>query len=523
MAHPPQPNVLCLCTDQHRADHLGCMGHPLVRTPNIDRIAATGVAFDRAYVANPLCMPARATYFTGLTPRGHRVRTNGIPLDPRVPTMVGALRQAGYRTHSVGKLHMHNFGTPSGVPLEALDPLDCPESRAMWDSGRITRLPSPYYGFESTVFVGGHASWVWGEYVNWIKDKHPHLLAAVQGRDVLEDWSALCGEHGFKSKVPAELFYNNWIADRTIEFLKARATDQEPFFCWCSFPDPHHSYVVPQPYSDMYDPADVPLPTRREGELDDLPSFYREIFEKGAKRWKAVSGRFSATMHTDDELRHILALTLGMVSCVDAAVGRVLDALENFELRKDTVVVFMSDHGDMMGDHWMVNKGPFHFDGLLRIPFIWSWPGHFRSGEHRSGLVSQIDFAPTILDLCGVPIPEGPVPAEPEAPCQIRPWPGYSLRPMLEGDYHVRERVIVENDEDYLGTRVRTLINDRYKLTVYSGEDYGELFDRERDPHELHNLWNDPAAQHIRTALKAELLDAYLDEESPLPRRLTHA
>jgi arylsulfatase A-like enzyme len=517
------PNILCLVTDQHRADHLGCAGHPVVSTPNIDRIAESGVMFDRAYVANPLCMPARATLFTGRMPRGHGVRTNGIPLDPRVPTMTAALRRAGYHTHAAGKVHLGNFSPPQGLPAEDLRCEDWPESRVMWDSGRVRALPRPYYGLESADFVGGHSNWVWGDYVNWIAESHPEVLPAVRGEVKLEDWTALCGEPGFKSAVPAELGYNNWIADRTIDFLREQAERDAPFFCWTSFPDPHHSYVAPRPFCDMYDPGEIPLPTRREGELEELPPFFKEIHDRGTDRWRCMSGRFGSTARTDDELRHILALTFGMISCVDAAVGRILDAVTQLGLRDNTVICFLSDHGDMMGDHWMLNKGPFHFEGLLRIPLIWSWPGHIESGVRRAGLASQVDFAPTVLDLCGVPIPEGRVPPEPEASHQLRPWPGYSLRPMLHGDFRVREWAVVENDEDYLGTRVRTLVTERYKLTVYSGTDLGELFDLEQDPGELQNLWSDPAAQHLKNLLKAQLLDAYLEEESPLPRRMAHA
>jgi arylsulfatase len=406
-----------------------------------------------------------------------------------------------------------------------LDLTQWPESREAWDKGIVTSLPLPYYGLESADFVGGHTTWVWGDYIHWLKAEHPDALPAVYGKVMIEDWTPKCGEHALKSAVPAELHYNRYIADRTCEFLGQKAADGRPFFCWCSFPDPHHSYVAPRPYCDWYDPAQMPLPTRAEGELDRLPPFYRTVYEEGAARWKVLSGRGRPTRHTDSELQHIWAMTYAMVSCTDAAIGLVLNRLEETGLARNTVVCFLADHGDMLGDHWIVNKGPFHFDGLLRMPLVWRWPGHIREGSRTPGLACQIDFAPTVLDLAGVPIPEGARPEPPEAPCQRTPWPGKSLAPQLSGRAErVRDHVIVENDEDYLGTNLRSYITDDYKLTVYSSHpDWGELFDRRNDPKELNNLWNDPKARSTRARLMQELLYAYLDEETPLPRRMTHA
>ncbi len=523
---PPakRPNVLCFVMDQLRWDHLGCYGNAGIRTPNLDRLATRGMVFDRAYVANPLCMPARATLFTGRTPRGHGVRTNGIPLDPAVPTMTEALRRAGYHTHAAGKIHLHCFSAAAEADGE-VDLGQWPESRGAWDEGVLKALPSPYYGLESADFVGGHGTWIWGGYSNWIRESHPDALPKITGQENLADWSEHCREAALKSAVPEALHYNRFIADRTCTFLEEKQRDERPFFCWCSFPDPHHPYVAPQPFCDWYDPADMPLPITEEGELDKLPPFYRVIHEEGAGRWGSVSGRRRPTRRTDAEIQHIWAMTYAMVSCVDAAIGRVLDTLETTGLAENTIVCFLTDHGDMLGDHGIVNKGPFHFEGLLRMPFIWSWPGHFPAGVRTAGLASQIDFAPTLLDLCGVAIPEGPRPAEPVAAHERDPWPGRSLAPVLLGqEKKVRDWVIVENDEDYLGTNVRSFITNRYKLTVYAGHpEWGELFDLQEDPEERRNLWDEPEAKALKTALQAKYMECALEEEVPLPRRMTHA
>ncbi len=513
-----RPNFLCLLTDQQRADHWGGGGNTLIRTPNLDRLAAEGVTFDQAYVANPLCMPARGTLFTGLTPRGHGVRTNGIPLDPRLPTITEALRSAGYRTHGIGKIHLTPFSTPRGAAVENLDPAQFPEAQPMWERGRVQGLPRPYYGLEQVEFAGGHGSWAWGDYMQFLNASHPQGWRLLQPQAGTPPRSG--AEQSWQSAVPEELHCSTWIADRTLAFLKEQAGRPQPFFLWCSFPDPHHPYCPPRPWCNRYDPADIPPPARRDGELDDLAPHFRRIYEHRLQ----LSGRNRPTRMADEQLREITALTYGMISLVDAQVGRILKGLEESGLRDDTVVVFMSDHGDMMGDHWMLNKGPFHFDGLLRIPFVWSCPGRFGKGLRTSALATQLDFAPTVLALAGVPIPEGATPSQPEAPDMSPPWPGRSLVPVLQGNAApVRDSVVVENDEDYLGLRLRTLVTEEHRLTVYAGQPYGELFDRREDPGQLHNLWDSAAHRSVRRDLEVRLLHALIETDAAVPRRLSHA
>jgi arylsulfatase len=264
----------------------------------------------------------------------------------------------------------------------------------------------------------------------------------------------------------------------------------------------------------------MPAAARREGELDDLPYFYRQTYEQGMQ----LSGRGRATMIADDQLRDIQALTCAMVGFVDEQFGRVLATLERLGLRENTVVVFTSDHGDMLGDHWMLNKGPFHFDGLLRVPHIWSWPGHFSSGVSSDALVSLLDVAPTILDLAGVAPLEGTAPPHRETPQELPALPGALLSPLLRGERtSVQESVIVENDEDYLGLRLRTIITDHWQMTIYPGQPFGEFFDRQEDPQQLQNRWTDPGLAGIRADLTNELLHRLALTDSRLPRRLCHA
>ena len=533
-----RPNFLIIITDQQRGDALGCAwpqwrdgggqaAGAVLQTPNLDRLAAEGVRLTRAYVNNPLCMPSRSTLLTGLTPRGHGVRTNGINLDPRLPTITGALAAAGYRTHSVGKIHTRIFGLPNGVDPETLDPQEYPESAWMWHHGKISHLPEPYYGFQTTEWTGGHGSGVYGDYIAWLRREHPEALPLL--RREAGTPAASGAEQSYRMAIPPELHYTTWVADRTIAFLERAAPEagHRPFMVWASFPDPHHPFATPDPWYSMYDRAAVPLPVRREGELDDLAPFFREIYERPLP----LSGRRAPTRMPDEQLREIIAITYGMISFVDQQVGRILAVLDRLGLRDDTVVVFTSDHGDLLGDHWLMNKGPFHFDGLLNVPGIWRYPRRFPAGRVSSALASHLDVAPTLLELAGVPVPEsGPLwpAASPETSRMMAPWPGRSLVPVLTGERdRVQDAVVVENDEDYLGLRLRTLITETHQLTTYVGDDgeqpFGELFDLRRDPGQLHNLWQAPEARALKLELKERLLAELVRTDNRLPRRLCHA
>ncbi|UCC63846.1 MAG: sulfatase-like hydrolase/transferase [Anaerolineae bacterium] len=514
-----RPNFLILCTDQMRADHMGCAGNPAIRTPHLDALAAGGVHLSRAYVNCPLCMPGRATLFTGLTPRGHRVRTNGIPLDPSFPTVPGALAEAGYRTASIGKIHLTNYGYRRHDEEVLTPPEAFPELIEGWRAGRIRRVPTPYYGLQHVEITVGHGTGVHGDYALWLQREHPHQWARL---GTVPPRPSRLGAEGCGSFPLEEPYHHTaYVADRTIAYLRQATGQGAPFFLICSFPDPHHPYYPPQPWDRAYSPEEIVPPVGREGELNDLAPFFRQIYEEPLQ----LSGRNHPTRMPQAQRLEILAYTYGMVSLIDRHIGRVLAALDELGLTSDTAVLFLSDHGDLMGDHGLLNKGPFHFEGLLRVPMIWRWPGRFRP-RHSPALASLLDVPPTILDLAGVPIPEGPT--SPEAPQQPPAWPGRSLMPLLTGQRDaVQDSVAIENDEDYLGLRLRTLVTPTHKITTYTGhrgpEPYGELFDLADDPHELHNLWADPGHAARRGQLIEALHHRLTETDITLPRRLGHA
>ncbi len=484
--------------------------------------------FSRAYTSQPLCMPARATLFTGLAPRGHRVRMNGIPLDPTIPTFTEALRQAGYRTHCTGKVHLHNSGTPSGMSVEDLRAQDFPESRELWLKGGIEKLPLPYYGLESVDFCSGHGHGSFGEYLHWLTKEHPQEAELFLNKTPLEKPSPAAeffNRNSYKWALPADLHPLSWIVDRTLDFLDQAGREgksvRDPFLLICGIQEPHPPFAPPAPYCYHHHEEDVPVPIGREGEYEDLPPHFRQMFETSI----TTSGNLRQPMsETLPYAAECTAHYLGLIEMIDDQVGRILQSLKDNGLEEDTVVVFTADHGEALGDHGLWGKGPYHFDGVIRVPFLMSWKGKVNSGQVYAEPVSLLDFAPTLLDLAGVPVPMGKLPPEPETENGPPPWPGRSLKPiLLDGETYPDSDALVEMDEDYLGFKMRTLVTKRHRLTVYSGKPYGELFDLENDPQELWNLWDNAEYRSLRDALRLRLLDKITSTDISLPRQLSRA
>jgi arylsulfatase A-like enzyme len=493
-----RPNVLIFCVDEMRADHLSPAGNPIVQTPNLERLAARGTLFTHGYCNNPICMPARATMFTGLLPRDHGVRINGQALRTDLPTLPSVLAAAGYRTHAAGKLHL----TPWAPMVSPLDPVRYPECMDCWNHQVIDGLPTPYYGLQTVDFVGGHTSFTFGSYLAWLQ---------ARGGDPAWLHTPYRPPTGAPScyamAMPEDLHYNRYIADSTIGVIED--SRDAPFFIWCSFPDPHMPVAPPPPYCDLYDPAAMPLPTRRVDELDALPPVYRRV-RAGEVKPNGCDNREIPDAHWQE----ILAGTYGMITHVDAEIGRVLDALERTGQRENTIIVFLADHGDMMGDHGLIWKAFYTFAGCIRIPYLVVAPG-MPGGQVSDALVSQVDLLPSLLDLCGVPMPgaewtEQTTPFERGAVRPLQTHPGRSWRALLADPRGtIRESVVIENDDPTTGYQVRTLVTPTHRLSLYPGTPDGELFDLVADPEEVHNLWYTPAHAGLRAELLARLLSDY--------------
>ena len=471
------PNFLIFCCDQLRADCLGCEGHELAVTPNINSIAEGGVRFSRAYVQNPLCSPSRATMITGRYPRSHGCLCNGTPLPEDEITLPAVLGEAGYATCATGKVHLR----PHEVSLE--------------DHTWIQEYEGdgPYYGFQQVHLSDDYKL---GGYLRWIDEQHPEW--SDEARDIEDGRSRSGSTEAWHSRLPAELHQSSWIADRAIEFIGE--ADEQPFFLWCSFVDPHHPFSPPAPYSEMYERAAIPVP-----EMVDLSAFGPHW----AARQQASAGRSS------EEWREIIALYLGMISLIDDCVGRVLATLEEQGLAENTVVGFVNDHGELLGDHGLLLKGPFLLESMIRQVQLWRGPG-VRVGATDDGLAESVDIAPTVLDLAGVAAPEG--------------MQGESLARRLAGEAPGKEAALVQFSPwtAYDGGRfpggpermhLNALVTDEHKLVHYAAQPFGELFDLREDPGELRNLYDDPGRRALRGELTEQLLDCLGETVDPLPPR----
>jgi arylsulfatase A-like enzyme len=515
------PCFVVFVADQLRADHLGCYGSPVPATPAIDALARRSVLFERAYVASPICMPNRATIATGRWPSAHGTRTNGITLDWDAATFMGALRGAGWATAAVGKLHFQTMGWPfepeqqeemeRSAPLlvDPSVPDAAPRERpAGWDRcedaarhrAGFVALPPDYYGFEAVDLVVGHGDRATGHYTHWARERG-------LDPDAVSGWARAgrrshAWDQVYRSEVPAELYPTAYVTERAIARLERFARDERPFLLFCSYPDPHHPFSPPAGYWERFAPADMPLPTTFSDPHAGSPPHVRAI---AAARGRPAADPTMTWAPTEAQLREALAAEAGMLAMVDDSVGAILGALERLGLDGRTTVAFTSDHGDLFGDHGLMLKHFVHYDGVLRVPLLLHVPALDGAGGRRhGGLASSADLPATILDLAGVPGHRG--------------LQGRSLRPLLSGRGEpVRRRVLVEEDQPFGApglpgpVRMRTVITDDARLTVYGDQPFGELYDRAADPGELVNRYDDPAAAGLRARMYEELAAALMD------------
>lgn len=516
-----KPNFLFIITDQHRADHLQCYGNPVVQTPAIDSLALRGTRWDRFYVANPICMPNRASIMTGRMSSVHGARHNGIPLSKDHTTFVELLRDAGYRTGLIGKSHLQSFtGLPATNRYEPNPDLSTPstslrdavknnrhssdyelELKTQWDRPLAERIDGDFYGFDHVEVAADHADKASGDYLLWARSQRKDFDKLVGPENALPH-NRPSAPQAWRTAVPEELYSTNWIADRTEAWLNENTASDEPFFLQMSFPDPHHPFTPPGRYWDMYDPADVELPASfGKGSLAPILAMRNAL--KNGEDARDNQNPFAVT---EDEARSIIALTYGMITMIDDAIGRVLLKLESLGIADDTVVIFTSDHGDYMGDHGIMLKLLLHYQGLIRVPFIWSDPYQKERNTVENGLASSIDISASILARAGIQAYNG-----------LQGRDLFSTKPP--------EGLIVEEDSQraMIGfdrpQRVRTLITDRYRLTVRHGEDWGELYDLHTDPLELNNQYENMAMTESRHSLNELMLRRIIElqDRSPLP------
>jgi arylsulfatase len=473
------PNILWICTDQQRFDTLGCYGNQFVRTPNVDRLAESGVLFDHAFTQSPVCTPSRSSFLTGRYPRTTRCRQNGqsIPADELFVTRM--LGDAGYTCGLSGKLH-----------TSTCNPRACP--------GTERRIDDGYDEFHWSHHPAG--DWPTNEYIHWLRE-----------RGVEYGTSPFNGCQYVQAGMAAEHHQTTWCAQKAINFVEAHQSLDRPWLFSFNCFDPHHAFDPPREYLERYlDKLDeIPAPNYVPGELDNKPEF-QQIDHEGAY---GGGGSFAFDDMANEDHRLVRAAYWAMIDLIDEQVGRMMDALERTGQLENTIIIFTSDHGEMLGDHGIYLKGPHFYDCAVRVPLIISHPASVEGGRRSSALVELTDIAQTLLDAIGLPHHPG--------------MQGQSLWPLLTGEAplgHHRDDVYCEYYNAMTGhtdpaphlTMVRS---DRHKLVAVHGADGGELYDLETDPNETHNLWDDAAHRDAKMQMLERLCDRLAWTVDPLPLR----
>jgi arylsulfatase A-like enzyme len=483
-----RPNILLITTDQHRADCYS-FARPDIRTPHLDRLAKRGTRFDRCYCPGPLCQPARASILTGMLPHTHGVRDNGIDLpDDMVERgFAQQLSNAGYRTGFLGKAHLGTQFT-----FEKTGRPECRYSHADYGPG----WHGPYMGFDYVeLFIDGTVKWPYWEppqglhFTDW-------LFSAGDGaeKNRLYD-SGLRPESGAQQThipdLPLPWHHSTWLGDRATSYIEEHDGD-DPFALWVSFPDPHHPFDAPDPYGRMYDPADVNLPFHYQLDLDRRPWWHEASLTSKPQttaEFQAIRENLSRQKQvTEEQLRDITANYFGMISLVDHNIGRIMDALAHKGILDDTIILFTSDHGEFLGDHGLLFKGPMFYDSLTRVMLLAAGPG-VEEGKVVTDVVSTVDIAPTVADIGGAEIFGG--------------YHGQSLKPYMNGGdtSGLRNMAHIEWGLDKsrcgIDLDLRTVETERYRYTVELGSGDGELYDLQEDPHEMENRFSDPACKAV--------------------------
>ena len=473
------PNILLLMCDQLRQDALGCYGNPIVRTPHIDALAGQGVRFDNMFAAYPVCAPNRASIVTGRYPSVHRLRTNGQRLPKTEQTLMQILRNSGYATYGTGKMH---FGPQWKWPADGQPIKDPDPSTAI--SPQPPEDAYPWYGFDRVALTEDHRMGPYGDYL------------AAHGYNVWDELHSASYPQSatVRSPFPEEHHQTTWITDRALDLLGEHPADR-PFFLWVSYVHPHHPFNPPAPYDTLYNPDEMPLPVWDEAEVEGWPEAYRHKYFALGSGHEAVG----LCDYCDDDWRRIKAYYYGMISQIDANVGRLLEALRARGELDNTLILFTADHGENLGDHRLLFKGTT-YDCVTQVPFVVR-PPETVPPTTRELLCSSIDILPTVLDLAGVAQPD---------PSPIQ---GQSLAPSVAGaDQRLRSSVLIENGGIRRSIRTETAL-----LTWHGPDTRGELYDLVADPDCLANLWDAPEAAEGQSALLYELIHLMAANVDPLP------
>lgn len=487
-----QKNVLVIMCDQLRKDCLGCYGNTAIHTPNIDALAKESVQCVRNYAANPICMPNRLTLFSGMYPKNHGIWTNGLLIKDEGYTLMHHLQQNGYQTASIGKIHFE----PTGCAA------DCgsKESNAWWNANPdADNFHGPFWGFDYIELIDNHQG-IGGHMKKWFyahggKDEmfsgKDHTLERITGPD----------------SVPKELHSSAFVGIRTCNYLTEIRDKNKPFFAVASFPDPHHPFTSPQECYDQVKYRHLQPPVGDPEDLKTRPARYQQQYQ-GAWDRSGVHEISQPNGISEELARERTLHTYAMIELIDEYVGKILTTLKEQGLWENTIVVFTSDHGELLGDHGLWTKGPFFYEGLISTPLLVKAP------KMKAGIcdemISAVDFAPTLCDMLELPIPFY--------------MDGISQKNTLLGGLAVREQCMLEYRNGYFENDLnhKVLITKDFKYALcQTGEE--ELTDLSADPQERKNIAADEQYSMQKQKMKEALLMEMLRTESKKPYQLSLA
>lgn len=458
-SQPPSPspakaadrwNLLMITNDQHRGDCLGCMGNPVIQTPNIDRLAGEGVLFEQHYVQCPQCVPSRSAMYTGRYPHVNLTPSNLYRLSDQEHTLATVLNANGYLTACVGE--------PPFAPTKYLAGI-----KQVVASGR-----------EHEAFLASRG---------WAGSK----IAEERRRQLQQrDSDAKVHFQAAADPWPAELDETAFWANKAKEFLTHNR--DRSFFLHVNFRRPHHPFDPPQGYDRMYANASFPESVKRDGEMANKPPQQQKAI--------ANSVGFDLNKLSDAELHRVKSYYYGMISLNDHYIGEILDHLKSLGLTEKTIVVFNADHGEMLGDHGLLFKGPYFYDGVEHVALVMRAPGKIHAGLRIKDAVEEVDLLPTLLSLLGITAPAG--------------VQGVSLTPYFSGGVVRKDAVYAEFPN------IKMVRTKAWKLVHYLNAQHGELYDLREDPHELTNLHADAKASGVRAQMEHMLADWLIRSQDPL-------
>jgi len=477
-------NILFVMYDQLRFDYLGCAGHPHLKTPNFDRVAAKGVRFDRAYCQSPVCGASRMSFYTGRYTSSHGATWNNYPLKVGEMTLGDHLRPLGMECWLIGKTHMAVDGEGMdrlGISRDGVIGARVAEcgfdlwvrDDGLWAEGPdgfYDRRRSPYNEYLKARGYGGENPW------------HDHANSALDAGGTVAS-GFLMRNAAQPANIREEDSETPWLTSRAIDFIEARRDDPRPWCAHLSYIKPHWPYIVPAPWHDLYGPEHVLPAVRSQAERQDPHPVYGAF----------LNGAIGRAFHREEVRETVVPAYMGLIAQCDAELGRLLDYLDASGQADDTVIVLTSDHGDYLGDHWMGEKDLFH-DPSVRIPLIVYDPrpeAEATRGTVCDRLVEAIDLAATFIEIAGGTVPAHVV-------------EGRSLLPLLRGE-EVAWRDAAFSEYDYSGTqaagalgmaprdcRLMMVATERWKLVHAEGGFRPMLFDLAEDPQELRDLGADP-------------------------------